>query len=182
MTEAEKEGSLPEGAPLKPEKVAKEPEIIWHDDDDDDEPPLAPHRKEGRGCFLTLLIVSAIPVIFFLITFTGGDFLTYIYMRDWVTDHALVSRMPILYTPVQARSVVRTLDRFYDAGRAGKIPATEVIAVSSEFKEMLSYPGSVHPESLVDLVSHARAVMQQYHIADPGLPVPSENPTGKKGE
>ena len=66
--------------------ASKEPEIIWHDDDDDDDddPPMAPHRKEGRGCFLTLLIVSAIPVIFFLITFTGGDFLTYIYMRNWV--------------------------------------------------------------------------------------------------
>ncbi len=158
--------------------ASKEPEIIWHDDDDDDDddPPMAPHRKEGRGCFLTLLIVSAIPVVFFLITFTGGDFLTYIYMRNWVTDHALVSRMPILYKPAQARSVVKTLDAFYDAGRKGKIPATEVISVSSEFKELLSYPGSIRPESLSDLVSHARAVMEQYHVADPGLPV---GPSGK---
>ncbi|AIA31196.1 hypothetical protein [Leptospirillum ferriphilum] len=139
-------------------------------DNDDDDIPLAPHRKEGRGCFLVLIILSAIPVVFFLITFTGGDTLTYIYMRNWVTDHALMNRMPVTWSPEKKAEARKVLDQFYDAGRARKVPSTEVIALSSEFREMMSYPGDVHEESLVALLRHAWGDLEKYHSAPPGPP------------
>ncbi len=137
---------------------------------DDDDVPLAPHRKEGRGCFLALIVLSAIPVVFFLITFTGGDTLTYIYMRNWVTDHALMNRMPITWSPEKKIEARKILDLFYDAGRARKVPPPEVIALSSEFREMMSYPGDVHEESLVALLRHAWGDLEKFQSAPPGKP------------
>lgn len=67
----------------------------------------------------------------------------------------------------EARNV---LDQFYDAGRARKVPSTEVIALSSEFREMMSYPGDVHEESLVALLRHAWGDLEKYHSAPPGPP------------
>ena len=139
-------------------------------DHDDDDIPLAPHRKEGRGCFLVLIILSAIPVVFFLITFTGGDTLTYIYMRNWVTDHALMNRMPVTWSSEKKTEARKILDLFYDEGRARKVPSTEVIALSSEFREMMSYPGDVHEESLVALLRHAWGDLEKYQSAPPGPP------------
>ncbi|MHB8421910.1 MAG: hypothetical protein ACYC9S_07775 [Leptospirales bacterium] len=138
---------------------------------EDDDPPMAPHRKEGRGCFLVLILVSAIPVVFFLITFAGGDFLTYFYMRNWVTDHALMRRMPVVWNKDERAEARRLLDKFYDAGRAGKIPSTYVISVSSEYKEMMSYPGGVHQEALRALLRHAWSDMVKFKVVKPG-PMP----------
>ena len=137
-------------------------------DHDDDDVPLAPHRKEGRGCFLVLIILSAVPVVFFLLTFTGGDTLTYIYMRNWVTDHALMNRMPVTWSSERKVEARKILDQFYDAGRARKVPSPEVIALSSEFREMMSYPGDVHQESLVALLRHAWADLEKFHAVPQG--------------
>jgi hypothetical protein len=139
-------------------------------DHDDDDVPLAPHRKEGRGCFLVLIILSAVPVVFFLLTFTGGDTLTYIYMRNWVTDHALMNRMPVTWSSERKVEARKILDQFYDAGRARKVPSPEVIALSSEFREMMSYPGDVHQESLVALLRHAWADLEKFHAVPQGSP------------
>lgn len=132
---------------------------------------MAPHRKEGRGCFLVLILVSAIPVVFFLITFAGGDFLTYFYMRNWVTDHALMRRMPVVWNAVERTEARNLLDKFYDAGRSGKIPSTSVISVSSEYKEMMSYPGDVHREALQALLRHAWSDMVKFKVVQ-SVPVP----------
>ena len=145
-------------------------EEVRPSDPDDDDIPLAPHRKEGRGCFLTLVILSAIPVVFFLITFTGGDTLTSIYMRNWVTDHALMNRMPLAWSQERKNEARKILDRFYDAGRSKKVPPPEVIAVSSEFREMMSYPGDVHKDSLVALLRHAWADLVRYHAVSSVTP------------
>ena len=149
--------------------MAEEPAAPQYEDDD---PPMAPHRKEGRGCFLVLILVSAIPVVFFLITFAGGDSLTYFYMRNWVTDHALMRRMPVVWTAVERQDARDLLDRFYDAGRSGKIPSTYVISVSSEYREMMSYPGDVHREALQALLRHAWSDMVKFHVVPPGSPPP----------
>lgn len=149
--------------------------------EDDDDVPLAAHHKEGRGCFLVLIVLSAIPVVFFLITFVGGDFLTYVYMRNWVTDHALMRRMPVNMPQDQRRKVRNLLDQFYDAGRSGKIPATYVIDVSSDYKEMMSYPGDVRREALAALLRKTRKYMSKYGVTPAGpLPDLSEGETGAK--
>lgn len=126
--------------------------------------PLAPHRKEGKGCFLVLIVLSAIPVVFFLLTFLGGNYLTYVYMRYFAVDKGLSTRRPPEVGRVEFRQDLRILDAFYDAGNGGKIPGRDVVNLSSELKGMLSYPGPVRPEVLALVVGHAREVMQQYHI------------------
>ncbi|MCL5286151.1 MAG: hypothetical protein M1313_10515 [Nitrospirae bacterium] len=134
------------------------------EDPDEEEIPLAPHRKEGKGCFLVLIVLSAIPVVFFLLTFLGGNYLTYVYMRYFAVDRGLSERRPPEVGVAEFREDLRILDRFYDAGNAGKIPGRDVVNLSSELKEMLSYPGPVRPEVLGLVVGHAREVMQQYRI------------------
>lgn len=134
------------------------------EDPDDEEVPLSPHRKEGKGCFLVLILLSAIPVVFFLLTFLGGNYLTYVYMRYFAIDRGLAERRPPEVDVQEFRQDLRILDRFYDAGNAGKIPGRDVVNLSSELKGMLSYPGPVRPEVLRLVVGHAREVMQQYHI------------------
>ncbi len=133
-------------------------------DPEEEETPLAPHRKEGKGCFLLLIILSAIPVVFFLLTFLGGNYLTYVYMRYFAVDRGLSERRPPEVGMAEFRQDIRILDLFYDAGNAGKIPGRDVVNLSSELKEMQSYPGPVRPEVLRLVVGHAREVMQQYHI------------------
>ena len=133
-------------------------------DPEEEETPLAPHRKEGKGCFLLLIILSAIPVVFFLLTFLGGNYLTYVYMRYFAVDRGLSERRPPEVGMAEFRQDIRIPDLFYDAGNAGKIPGRDVVNLSSELKEMLSYPGPVRPEVLRLVVGHAREVMQQYHI------------------
>ncbi|MCL5285962.1 MAG: hypothetical protein M1313_09545 [Nitrospirae bacterium] len=134
------------------------------EDPDDEEVPLSPHRKEGKGCFLVLIVLSAIPVVFFLLTFLGGNYFTYVYMRYFAVDRGLSERRPPEVDVREFRQDLLVLDRFYDAGNAGKIPGRDVVNLSSELKEMLSYPGPVRPEVLHLVVGHAREVMQQYHI------------------
>ncbi len=151
--------------------------------DEDEDVPLASHHKEGKGCFLVLIVISAIPVIFFLITFAGGDFLTYVYMRNWVTDHALMRRMPVTMPSTEKEEVRRLLDQFYDAGRSGKIPATYVIDLSSDYKEMMSYPGDVRREALEPLLLKARKYMVKFDVVPSGsLPgTPGEKPRTGSG-
>ena len=134
------------------------------DPEEEDDIPLAPHRKEGKGCFLVLIVLSAIPVIFFLLTFLGGNYLTYVYMRYFAVDRGLATRRPPEISVSEFQQDLRLLDRFYDAGNSGKIPGRDVVNLSSELKNMMSYPGPVRPEVLNLVVGHAREVMQQYHI------------------
>ncbi len=140
------------------------------DPEEDDEVPLAPHRKEGKGCFLVLIILSAIPVVFFLLTFLGGNYLTYVYMRYLAVDRGLITRRPPEVSEAEFKRDLIILDRFYDEGNAGKIPGRDVVNLSSELKNMLSYPGPVRPEVLNLVVGHARQVMQQYHLGSPSEP------------
>ena len=132
---------------------------------DDEEAPLAPAHKEGKGCFLVLIVLSAIPVVFFMLTFLGGNYLTYVYMRYFAVDKGLSTRKPPEIGREEFRLDLRNLDRFYDAGNKGKIPGRDIVNLSSELKDMLSYPGPVRPEVLHLVVGHALEVMQQYHIA-----------------
>lgn len=126
--------------------------------------PLDPPRKEGKGCFLVLIVLSAIPVVFFLLTFLGGNYLTYVYMRYFAVDRGLSTRKPPEISQEEFRKDLDILDSFYDAGNGGKIPGRDVVNLSAELKGMLSYPGAVRPEVLHLVVGHAHEVMQQYHI------------------
>lgn len=134
------------------------------EDIEEGEIPLEPHHKEGKGCFLVLIVLSAIPVVFFLLTFLGGNYLTYVYMRYFAVDRGLSTRKPPEIGRLEFRQDLKILDSFYDAGNSGKIPGRDVVNLSSELKGMLSYPGPVRPEVLRMVVGHARTVMQQYHI------------------
>lgn len=143
-----------------------------HDDDgdDDEDLPLAPPRREGKGCFLVLIVLSAIPVVFFLLTFLGGNYLTYVYMRHFAVDRGLSARRPPEVPLPEFLRDIKDFDRFYDAGNKGAIPGRDIVNLSSELKNMMSYPGPVRPEVLREVDRHAREVMQQYHI-DGGGPV-----------
>ncbi|MHB8369145.1 MAG: hypothetical protein ACYDBP_05545 [Leptospirales bacterium] len=143
-----------------------------HDDDEDDDEdrPLAPPRREGKGCFLVLIVLSAIPVVFFLLTFLGGNYLTYVYMRHFAVDRGLSARRPPEVPLPEFLRDIKDFDRFYDAGNRGTIPGRDIVNLSSELKNMMSYPGPVRPEVLREVDRHAREVMQQYHI-DGGGPV-----------
>jgi hypothetical protein len=134
------------------------------DDDDDDDMPLSPPRKEGKGCFLVLIVLSAIPVVFFLLTFLGGNYLTYVYMRYFAVDRGLSVRRPPEVPLPEFKQDLQDFDRFYDAGHRGTIPGRDVVNLSSELKNMMSYPGPVRPEVLREVDRHAREVMQQYHV------------------
>jgi len=143
-----------------------------HDDDEDDDEDrsLAPPRREGKGCFLVLIVLSAIPVVFFLLTFLGGNYLTYVYMRHFAVDRGLSARRPPEVPLPEFLGDIKDFDRFYDAGNRGTIPGRDIVNLSSELKNMMSYPGPVRPEVLREVDRHAREVMQQYHI-DGGGPV-----------
>jgi hypothetical protein len=47
------------------------------EDIEEGEIPLEPHHKEGKGCFLVLIVLSAIPVVFFFHKIRGGNNMKY---------------------------------------------------------------------------------------------------------
>ncbi|MFQ5779630.1 MAG: hypothetical protein ACE5HN_02440 [Nitrospiria bacterium] len=100
-------------------------------------PKAQKKKKEGRGFFLTLLIVSGIIILFMTVLFFKGKEITIFTFQRFVVNKAFVSLMPAEYTLEETEAVRERVYDFYEAARAGEVSDQALLQVSTRIQSIL---------------------------------------------
>ncbi|MBI3802405.1 MAG: hypothetical protein HY282_01405 [Nitrospirae bacterium] len=95
-------------------------------------------RKQGRGFFLTLLIVSGVVILFLTILAVKGREIHNFTFKKFVINKALVSLLPADYTMEEAERVRETVYRFYDHAKADRVSDGDLLEVSQRIQTIMA--------------------------------------------
>lgn len=95
-------------------------------------------RKQGRGFFLTLLIVSGVVIVFLTILAVKGREIHNFTFKKFVINKALVALLPDNYTLEEAEHVRETVYRFYDNAKADQVSDADLLEVSNRIQGIMA--------------------------------------------
>lgn len=95
-------------------------------------------RKQGRGFFLTLLIVSGVVIIFMTVLAVKGREIHNFTFKKFVINKALVTLLPAEYSLEEAERVRETVYRFYDRAKADRVSDADLLEVSNRIRGIMS--------------------------------------------
>ncbi|MDC4206797.1 MAG: hypothetical protein MPW14_17665 [Candidatus Manganitrophus sp.] len=95
-------------------------------------------RKQGRGFFLTLLIVSGVVIVFLTVLAVKGREIHNFTFKKFVINKALVALLPSEYTLEEAEHVRETVYRFYDNAKAEQISDADLLEVSNRIQTIMT--------------------------------------------
>ncbi len=103
-----------------------------------DKPNARKNRKEGRGFFLALLIVSGVLILCMSVVYFKGKELTIFTFQRFVINKAFMSLLPEEYTLEEAESVRGQVFTFYDTAMKGDVSEQELLEVSTRIQSILA--------------------------------------------
>ena len=95
------------------------------------------NKKQGRGFFLTLLILSGILILFLAAFGFKGKEIHIFTFQKFVINKAFVSLLPQEYTLEEAEAVREKVYNFYEAAYVGKIADPALFEVSSRIRTIM---------------------------------------------
>lgn len=95
-------------------------------------------RKQGRGFFLTLLIVSGVVIVFLTFLAVKGREIHNFTFKKFVINKALVALLPDDYTLEEAEHVRETVYRFYDNAKADQVSDADLLEVSNRIQRIMA--------------------------------------------
>jgi len=95
-------------------------------------------RKQGRGFFLTLLIVSGVVITSMTLLAVMGREIHNFTFKKFVINKALVNLLPAEYTLEEAEQVRETVYRFYDDAKADQVSDADLLEVSNRIQTIMS--------------------------------------------
>jgi len=104
----------------------------------DARPANTPRRREGRGFFLTLLVTSAIVILFLWIFIFQGKAVSVFLFKKFVINKAFVSHLPREYTLEQAEALRGRVYDFYDGAAARGLSDFQIYQVSQKLQEIMA--------------------------------------------
>lgn len=116
-------------------------------------------RKQGRGFFLTLLIVSGVVIIFLTVLAVKGREIHNFTFKKFVINKALVALLPSEYTLEEAERVRETVYAFYDNAKADQVSDADLLEVSSRIQAIMADDKITDEETkgLLDLIEGKKA-------------------------
>lgn len=103
-----------------------------------DKPKARKNRKEGRGFFLALLIVSGIVILCMTVVYFKGKEITIFTFQRFVINKAFMSLLPEEYTLEEAEAVRERVYNFYDTAMKGEVSEQELLEVSTRIQSILA--------------------------------------------
>jgi hypothetical protein len=94
-------------------------------------------KKEGRGFFLGLLIVSGIAILFLYALFFKGKEITLFTFKWFVINKAFVQMLPREYTLEEAENIRGQVYDFYEQAEEGAVSDTAAMQVSQKIKRIM---------------------------------------------
>ncbi len=113
------------------------------------------NKKQGRGFFLTLLILSGIIILFLAaFSFKGREIHIFTFQK-FVINKAFVSLLPKEYTLEEAEAVRERVYRFYDAAYDGGVTDLALFEVSNRIQTIMGDEQISHEEiqALLSLIN-----------------------------
>lgn len=95
-------------------------------------------RKQGRGFFLTLLIVSGMVILFLTLLAVKGREIHNFTFKKFVINKALVNLLPAEYSLEAAEGVRETVYRFYDNAKADRVADGDLLEVSQRIQTIMA--------------------------------------------
>jgi hypothetical protein len=99
--------------------------------------PVGKNKKQGRGFFLTLLIVSGIIILFLAAFGLKGKEIHIFTFQKFVINKAFVSLLPQEYTLEEAEAVRGKVYNFYETAYHGGIADSALFEVSSRIRNIM---------------------------------------------
>lgn len=112
-------------------------------------------KKQGRGFFLALLILSGIIILFLAaFSFKGREIHIFTFQK-FVINKAFVSLLPKEYTLEEAEVVRERVYRFYDAAYDGGVTDLALFEVSNRIQTIMGDEQISHEEiqALLSLIN-----------------------------
>lgn len=100
-------------------------------------PAVRKNKKQGRGFFLTLLIVSGIIILFLAAFGFKGREIHIFTFQKFVINKAFVSLLPREYTLEEAEAVRGKVYHFYEAAYDGGITDPALFEVSNRIQTIM---------------------------------------------
>ncbi|MDC4225117.1 MAG: hypothetical protein MPW15_13030 [Candidatus Manganitrophus sp.] len=95
-------------------------------------------RKQGRGFFLTLLIISGVVIVFMTLLAVKGREIHNFTFKKFVINKALVTLLPSEYTLEEAEQVRKTVYQFYDNAKADQVNDADLLEVSNRIQGIMA--------------------------------------------
>ena len=95
-------------------------------------------RRQGRGFFLALLIVSGVVIVFLTVLAVKGRDIHNFTFKKFVINKALVTMLPPEYTLEEAERVRETVYRFYDHAKADQVSDADLLEVSNRIQGIMT--------------------------------------------
>ncbi len=95
-------------------------------------------RKQGRGFFLTLLVISGIIIFCMTLLAVKGRALHNFTFKKFVINKALVTLLPAEYTLEEAEQIRQTVYQFYDHAQDDGVSDADLLEVSQRIKRILT--------------------------------------------
>ncbi len=111
-------------------------------------------KKEGRGFFIALLVISGICIVVLGVLFFSGRAITLFTFKKFVVNKAFVRLLPREYTLEKAESIRKQVYDFFDKAEEDNIPDTAVMRVSRKIQQIMADEKITEDEvqSLVTLI------------------------------
>lgn len=95
-------------------------------------------RKEGRGFFIALLVVSGLCIVVLGIFFFLGRTITLFTFKQFVVNKAFVRLLPREYNLEKAEAIRKQVYDFYDHAEDEGVKDTTVMRVSQKIQQIMA--------------------------------------------
>lgn len=121
-------------------------------------PAVGRRKRQGRGFFLSLLVLSGIVILFLLLfSFKGREIHIFTFQK-FVINKAFVALLPQEYTLEEAERVRETVYHFYENAGRDRVGDAALFQVSNRIRTMMGDEKITHDEvaSLLALIEKSK--------------------------